>query len=385
MYFLTDQDPNFRIKGSRDPLGFQPIWQNLGRTVVRYLSTVSVNIRDFQVLSYAWFFFGDRNQKDFLPFFYRFEQAYGFARGKYLDGDAFNGIDFVKKNLGNQSFTFSNKSQHSLLSNQKSYGIFGKYNRPFTEMKLKQRDEFMSVMEESLQSKVSFDELQKKINRLLDEDEVTMTAEEIKIFADSIDILSDQEKQFYTKYLLMTEGEHVQNELFDLLNDHFELTSTDQFNLFSFIHLLRSFNLSEELKKNLIEIQHSELVLTPFAYLFKTLQNAPIWEKDKLEEQSIFESFPKSVQYPFKSEIISELNQSLSKEPFLIALQSVKRNNDVSLNRGNAAWIKNENGKLITCYSDGRRHFDEVKNGEDYEHSYFLPAYISLFKQIRKA
>ena len=72
---LGQLDPNFRIKGSRDPLGFQPIWQSLGRNVIKYLSTVSNNIRDFQVLSYAWYFFGDRNPDEFMRFFYKFEQA----------------------------------------------------------------------------------------------------------------------------------------------------------------------------------------------------------------------------------------------------------------------------------------------------------------------
>jgi hypothetical protein len=69
MFFFTEQDPNYRIKGSRDPLGFQPIWQSLGRTVVKYLSTVSNNLKDFQVLSYVWYFYGDRDPKEFLSFF----------------------------------------------------------------------------------------------------------------------------------------------------------------------------------------------------------------------------------------------------------------------------------------------------------------------------
>ena len=58
MFYFSEQDPNFRIKGSRDPLGFQTIWQSLGRTVIKYLSTVSSNLKDFQVLSYAWYFYG---------------------------------------------------------------------------------------------------------------------------------------------------------------------------------------------------------------------------------------------------------------------------------------------------------------------------------------
>ena len=42
MFFITEPNINFRIKGSRDSLGFQPIWQKLGRKVIKDLSTVSV-------------------------------------------------------------------------------------------------------------------------------------------------------------------------------------------------------------------------------------------------------------------------------------------------------------------------------------------------------
>ncbi len=122
MLHLSLPDPDYRIKGSRDPLGFQTIWQSLGRTVIKYLSTVSSNLKDFQVLSYAWYFYGDRDPKYFLNFFFKFEQACGFARGEYLKNDSFNGIDFVRKNLNKETFSFSTKNEHTLLSNQKSYG-----------------------------------------------------------------------------------------------------------------------------------------------------------------------------------------------------------------------------------------------------------------------
>ena len=49
MFFITELDVNFRIKGPRYPLGFQSILQNLGRKVIRELSTVSGIIRDFKL------------------------------------------------------------------------------------------------------------------------------------------------------------------------------------------------------------------------------------------------------------------------------------------------------------------------------------------------
>ncbi|MFW5916048.1 MAG: hypothetical protein ACOCTM_01105, partial [Bacteroidota bacterium] len=75
MYYFTALDPNFRIKGSRDPLGFQSIWSAKGRKVVAYLSTVSQNLRDFMILAYATHFYYNRDDWYFLNFFLKFEQA----------------------------------------------------------------------------------------------------------------------------------------------------------------------------------------------------------------------------------------------------------------------------------------------------------------------
>ena len=382
MFFLTEQDPNYRIKGSRDPLGFQPIWQSLGRTVIKYLSTVSGNIKDFQILAYAWYFYGDRDPKGFLPFFYKFEQVYGFARGEYIKNDAFNGIDFVRKNLNKDLFSFSNRGQDTLLSNQKSYGIFGKYNRPFTEMKLKEQTDFREIMEVSLREKVDFDVLKLRVDILIKEEIVEFSKSELKIFADSVATLTPLEKLFYTKHILQTDCTHVQNELFDLFKEHFDLTKFESFNLFAFIHALRQKNISKELSDKIDEIEKSEKVLTPYVYLFKTLQSAPIWKINDIESASIFSSFPKSFNHPFKTDVINTLNESLAKSPSEQALDAVNRNNTVSVNRNNAAWIKVEGENLVTCYADGSRFINKFDNDVEFEHNYFMPIYISMYKQI---
>jgi hypothetical protein len=382
MFFLTEQDPNYRIKGSRDPLGFQPIWQSLGRTVVKYLSTVSGNLKDFQILSYAWYFYGDRDPKGFLPFFYKLEQAYGFARGQYIKKDAFNGIDFVRKNLNKEIFTFSNRAQDTLLSNQKSYGIFGKYNRPFTEMKIKEQSNFQAIIESSLREKVNYDELKLKVDILLKEEIVTFSMSELKIFADSISAITSSEKEFYKKHILMADGSHVQNELFDLFSEHKDLISHDNFNLYGFIGALRQKDISTELVKKVDEIEKSEKVLTPFVYLFKTIQSSPTWKIDLIQKEPIFDFFPSAFNYPFSIEVINNLNESLTKKPVDMALEAVNRNRTVSENRGNAAWLKIEGDTIITCYADGSQHYNKFNNDVEFEHNYFIPTYISMYKQI---
>jgi hypothetical protein len=251
-------------------------------------------------------------------------------------------------------------------------------------MRLKEQTEFKEVMESSLKEKVNFDEWHSKVMLLLSQEEVTMGIDDIKIFAESINLLSQSEKEFYKTHLLQTEGLHVQNELFSLLEHHDELCQLEQFNLFGFIQSLQKLTITEELKEHIVEIEQSECVLVPYAYLFKTLQSEPIWKLNKTEELTIFRSFPKAFKHHFKNEIIAQLNNCLDKNPNLIAIEAVNRNNEISKSRGNAPWIKHENNDLVTCYSDGRRHYKEVKVGQDFEHNYFLPSYLSMFQQIMK-
>jgi hypothetical protein len=47
VYFLTEIDPRAAVKGSRDPLGLQPIWTRFGRQVVGNLTTVTTSLRNF--------------------------------------------------------------------------------------------------------------------------------------------------------------------------------------------------------------------------------------------------------------------------------------------------------------------------------------------------
>ncbi|MEI6779274.1 MAG: hypothetical protein WCQ21_00005, partial [Verrucomicrobiota bacterium] len=54
--FFTALDPDARLKGSRDPLGFELLWTALGRTVVGNLTTVTRSVRQFGTLLFGFYF-----------------------------------------------------------------------------------------------------------------------------------------------------------------------------------------------------------------------------------------------------------------------------------------------------------------------------------------
>lgn len=133
--FLTDLDPQAAVKGSRDPLGIQTIWARLGRHVVGNLTTVSTSARDFTTLLLGYYF-AERVASEFggdgdLPVFLRWEQLAAYARGEINSDWAFRGVERVKRNLQDGApVRLGTSATAQILSNQKTYGLWGLYTVP---------------------------------------------------------------------------------------------------------------------------------------------------------------------------------------------------------------------------------------------------------------
>lgn len=135
MPFLTELDSRAAVKGSRDPLGLQAIWTRLGRHVVGNLTTVSDSVRDFTVVLLG-FHFVERvaeagAREDDLATFLRWEQLAAYARASVNRDYAFRGTDRVRKSLSEGGkVTLSASQESQILSNQKTYGLWGLYIMP---------------------------------------------------------------------------------------------------------------------------------------------------------------------------------------------------------------------------------------------------------------
>ena len=121
IYYFTEQDPDYAIKGSRDPLGLQVIWQKEAKKLIPYLSTVSGNLHDFQILCLAYFLYGKPADSDFPKFFLRFEQVMAYVRFSFFEDSGFNGINRVRKKIADSNkVSISNKTGDEILSNQRA-------------------------------------------------------------------------------------------------------------------------------------------------------------------------------------------------------------------------------------------------------------------------
>jgi hypothetical protein len=105
--FLTGPDSRAEIKGSRDPLGVQPIWTRLGRHCVGKLTTVTRSVRDFNVLLIGVHFAQQvaekRGPEHHLGTFLRWEQFAGYARSRSFGERNFRGRDRVGLNLADSA------------------------------------------------------------------------------------------------------------------------------------------------------------------------------------------------------------------------------------------------------------------------------------------
>ena len=131
--FFTELDHRAAIKGSRDPLGIQPIWTRLGRHVVGNVTTVSDSLRDFTVLLIG-LYLADREAGQSgagadLGTFLRWEQLCAYARATVNNDWNFRGVEQVRKRLGKASTVVLSREE-PILSDQKTYGLWGLYTMP---------------------------------------------------------------------------------------------------------------------------------------------------------------------------------------------------------------------------------------------------------------
>jgi len=133
--FLTELDSRAAVKGSRDPLGIQPIWTRLGRHVIGNLTTVSNSVRDFTTLLLGYHFAEQLAEElgpgTELATFLKWEQLAAYSRAAANEDYEFRGTERVRRNLADDArVPISDDRSAQILGNQKIYGLWGLYTSP---------------------------------------------------------------------------------------------------------------------------------------------------------------------------------------------------------------------------------------------------------------
>lgn len=142
--FLTDLDERAKLKGSRDPLGAQPIWVRLGRRVIGNLTSASRSVRDFTATLLGYAFVERAAEKgrelDELLVFLKWEQLAAYARALKNDERGFPGTERVRARLVAPRVPLGAGVDAQILANQKIYGLWGIYTSPARASGLLERD-----------------------------------------------------------------------------------------------------------------------------------------------------------------------------------------------------------------------------------------------------
>lgn len=377
MYFLTQQDPNYTIKGSRDPLGFQVLWQAAGRKLIPHLSTVSGSIIDFQILSLAFYLKKEFNISDdeFNSFFIKLEQLMAYSRFRLNEEAGFNGIDKVRKTLqsGASSVKISNSEQ--ILSNQRAYGIWGKYNRPFTDMQLKDDIEFDTIYKNKVGNNTEFLNQIKTLIKKGDTETASVSIEKLSHFTSLISKPIDKEKSLFINKILQ---DNCDNELLKIFTSNRELIELSGYELFEKISLSTN---NHKLKADIKHIINTEKVLSPLNRIFRLLQTQSFWSKEQIDKNENISKWRTNVDSSVLDSTTKELSTLLQKSNWELVSGLVKRNEEVSKLRNSAPWVRFTTNGIEVNHFEGAGEW-EYNPESEMDNSYFLYTYISLFKQL---
>lgn len=416
--FLTLEDPNARIHGSRDPLGVQPVWASFGRHVVTNLTTVTTSIRGFTVLLLGRLLAekmidkGAAGEQDALSIFLRTEQVGSYARhlAHGVDSDI-RGIERVKRFVeeNGPNVPIQDDVTGMILSDQKVYGLWGIYSvSARTSGMIADGPVGLTEFARDFTNKHYWPVLQsteKKLFELVKEGGTLRTHKNDPIFSAVSKLLpqtlTDEEVWFYSQTL--RDARHVKDNpsakrqaLFaELLKNHSDLSENT--NRGEILNLARQASSQDEtLSRRLEKIARLEALFAPAEALFDYLQTRGGQEPEDLARK-LYDHWGKQVPHldspvdDIMSEIVDVVGQELGDamnrcdkalnagayEDVIMTL--LEWNKLVMAARKAAPWIQLTSGKLDVRY---RGQEKELPDGDMlpqlWRNSYFIDALKSI-------
>ena len=423
--FLTLEDPNAKIKGSRDPLGIQPIWSAFGRHVVTNLTTVSTSVRGFTTLLLGRYFAaelverGMATREDALDIFLRMEQICAYAQyvGHGIDDDI-RGIERVKKFVDEQNgrVAIQTDRRGMILSDQKTYGLWGLYSVPARRSGL--------IPEGPLDVSADAREFIKRhyvrhlngaarpLHRLLAKGGILNTRGGDAVFAAVVKIMSHEllpeEVEFYARFLrdgldvedVEPERQRRLRELIEAVADLNEPTGRGEVLKLSHRARTRDRGLATRLER----IAHLEAFLAPSDALFQHLLTQDGQDPDRVADgiashwggrvphldRGAFRELFDEIQSIVGPSIASEMDRchaALQSGDYNDALLALLEWNRVVMNdRGGAPWLRyGEQGRLDVRYRGSDQLLpDEHELNDLWRNTYFIDALKSVTRQLEQ-
>jgi|TARA_B100002003_G_scaffold242668_1_gene265986 hypothetical protein len=431
MAFLTLEDPNAKIKGSRDPLGMVPIWSSFARHIVTNLTTPSTSVRGFTTLILARYLTnllierGTIQKEEALDVFLRMEQLSAYAR--YVGHETEEGIRGIEKIKGRYEegkgfVPIQANRKGMILSDQKVYGLWGLYSSParvsglITPGPLGIEDRTRTFIEEFY-----FPRIKEHLNplmKIISRGGSINTKRGNDFFKALINIMPEQytpgEEDFYGKYLRDAiavkinsngNGEDFnsrQKNFSILLEKHSDLQSPlNREEVVKLEHKARK--VDEGIADSLSRIGQLEALLAPADALFAFLLTQEGFSP-KEAGGKLYNLWGKSVPHvkpSFFRELLQEIKKASSKKiatimsnccnalsvgDYTTVVQTlIEWNAKVMEGRNAGPWVKlSKKGKIDVRY---RGLNQEIPKGDDvpllWRNSYFVDSLKSIAFQLR--
>ena len=425
MPFLTLEDPNAKIKGSRDPLGVQPAWTTFGRHVVRNLTTVSSSVRGFTVLLLARHLSAELVEANEIPkeealdAFLRMEQICAYAR--FLgDGDHqdIRGIERVARfhEEGKGIVQIRTDPRGAILSDQKVYGLWGLYSVParvsglIPDGPLGVTPQAQAFLEE--QYLCHLDGQRPALKKLIRKGGKLNTNPGLAWFNTLVKLLgprfSDAEKDFYGHFL--RDGREVKKDHADrqaIFRDILEgCTNLEQrVDRAEWASLISQAEQTDEaLARRLNRIFHLETLLAPAEALFDFLlahnrrrpqdlaaEVSDRWgnQVPQLDRKAFQELVPElgSATSPKQACLMDRCQAALHDGDYEAAIRALLEWNALVMRKRRAApWIRldDQGGQLEVRFLGMERLFPHRKDlGQLWRYSYFVDSLKAVTHQLR--
>ncbi|MBB2145741.1 hypothetical protein GM921_09605 [Pedobacter sp. LMG 31464] len=378
MYFLTLQDPNYMVKGSRDPLGFQVAWQGAGRHLIPELSTVSSSLRDFHIIGLANACKGefDITDRDYPAFFLCLEQLMAYARlQKFAGEEGFNGIDRARKMMDDSRDHVEISVSNQLLSNQRSYGIWGKYSRPFNDMGLANDARFQQVQLQKLKYNPLLEQLVSQLAKKRGTS-IKVKKSDVGALATPLSISSADERDCYIDHLL-TDTCHGQ--LLDMVKSFPELVEMEFYERLDFII---DKAIDRKLAQVLFRIKNTERILSPLNRIFRYLQCKSSWTDGELASDEFIGAWAATFEGHENSYLSPEIGRLLGRDNLETVRGLVLVNETVCARRRSEPWMRFNAAGLEVNHFEGAFFSSDYDPMRNHDYTYFINTWFNLFKQL---
>ena len=424
--FFTLEDPNAKIKGSRDPLGAQPIWTAFGRHVVTNLTTQTNSTRGFTILLLGRYF-AERAIEDgrigrelALDAFLRFEQIGAYVRhvAHDVEGDI-RGIERVQSRLDRHRglVPIRADSDGFILGDQRVNGLWGLFSVSarvsglIPDGPVGLTPEATAFIERAYLP--TLQPTMERLLRLVARDGRIDTRKPDTIFSALSKVLSEsytgEEQRFYGEYL--RDGLHVrtaqsgrQRTFRELLVQHTELTRpTHRSDIVRLQEAARS--VDDELANRLDRIARIEAVLAPATSLFHFMLTCHHRGLDEIADEltDYWGASVPNIDSEKNQDLLPEVDsatadadvgcfdrwqQGLAVGNYRETVSSLLEWHKSIMNtRGGAPWIQlGEDGSLDVRYrgaDEGLPFGDELP--ELWRNAYFIDSLKAITQQLAKA